>query len=98
MKNVLIPKHPAWQRALEEPISDETPWELLADFRRELFVRLEIFTEWPVGKDEDPAELGPWLAIEIQKIAERLKLVAILIPAAGDKAVAGGRSKRGGGN
>jgi hypothetical protein len=85
----------AWKRALEEPISDETPWELLDEFRRELFRQLELLTEWSLAECEDPSLLGPWLAAEIQKIAERLKLLAVLVPAAGERAVASGRAKTG---
>ena len=89
------PRSLAWERALEESISDETPWELLDEFRRELFRRLELLTEWPLAEFEDLSLLGPWLAAEIQKIAERLKILAVLIPAAGERAVASGRAKRG---
>ena len=89
------PRCGAWERALEESISDETPWELLDEFRRELFKRLELLTEWPPAECEDPALLGPWLAEEIQKIAERLKSLAVLIPPAGERAVVSGRAKRG---
>jgi hypothetical protein len=63
---------PLWKRALDEPLPKRPGLELLDKFRTELFRRLEIFTDFPGADELD----YPWLDQNIQRVADRLKLIA----------------------
>jgi hypothetical protein len=86
---------PLYERALEEPLSEDMPWEVLDEFRQELFSQLEMFTDFPPDEDDqDDAE--HFLADNIQVVADRLKIMAVLLPKAIRKAVAEKKVRRGG--
>jgi hypothetical protein len=71
------------------------PWETLDELRQDLFRQLEMFTDFPMDEDDEDDE-NHFLANKIQKVADRLKIMATLLPKAIRKAVADGKVRRGG--
>jgi hypothetical protein len=87
---------PLWERALEEPRSEDMPWEVIDELRQDLFRQLEMYTDFPREEDDQDDE-DHFLAKRIQMVADRLKIMAVLLPKAIRKAEDEGRVKRGGG-
>lgn len=92
----ISPMTPLWERALEEPLSEDMPWEVIDELRQDLFRQLEMYTDFGVEEGKEDAAAA-WLAPKIQEVADRLKIMAALLPKAIRKAENDGRVKRGGG-
>jgi hypothetical protein len=91
----MFPMKRLWERALEEPLSADMPWEVLDELRQELFSQLEMFTDFPTDEGDEDATAA-LQAPKIQEVADRLKEMAGLLPKAIRKAVKEGKVKRGG--
>jgi hypothetical protein len=86
---------PLYERALKEPLSPDMPWEVMDELRQELFNQLEMYTDFPPDEaDEDDEE--HFLADNIQEVADRLKIMAVMLPKAIRQAVKDGKVRRGG--